>query len=112
MQQVHGTLPLDTFARCHFTQELYRMTWGWEPRCSYEVDPDDENPFPLYGNWATPEGNFFCERYDGCPPCEDSIRGPRKSVTTKNDPTSDSSRSAAPNNGTPHYSITPHNQPA
>ena len=33
--------------------ELYRMTWGWEPRCSYEVDPDDENPFPLYGNFET-----------------------------------------------------------
>jgi len=58
--------------------ELYRMTWGWEPRCSYEVDPDDENPFPLYGNWATPDGKcFFCEWYDDCPPCEDSIRGPR-----------------------------------
>jgi hypothetical protein len=58
------------------------MTWGWEPRCSYEedvddeVDSDDENPYP-YGNWATPDGNFFCEWYDGCPPCEDSIRGPR-----------------------------------
>jgi hypothetical protein len=41
-----------------------------------EVDSDDENPYP-YGNWATPDGNFFCEWYDGCPPCEDSIRGPR-----------------------------------
>ena len=75
--RIHGTIPLDTFARCHFTQELYRMTWGWEPRCSYEVEPDDENPFPLYGNWATPDGQcFFCEWYDDCPPCEDSIRGP------------------------------------
>jgi hypothetical protein len=76
--RIHGTIPLDTFARCHFTQELYRMTWGWEPRCSYEVEPDDENPSPLYGNWATPDGMcFFCEWYDDCPPCEDSIRGPR-----------------------------------
>ena len=31
------------------------MTWGWEPRCSYEVEPDDENPFPLCGNWETPD---------------------------------------------------------
>ena len=47
-------------------------------RCSYEVEPDDENPFPLYGNWETPDGKrFFCEWYDDCPPCEDSIRGPR-----------------------------------
>ena len=76
--RIHGTIPLDTFARCHFTQELYRMTWGWEPRCSYEVEPDDENPSPLYGNWETPDGKrFFCEWYDDCPPCEDSIRGPR-----------------------------------
>ena len=46
-------------------------------RCSYEVEPDDENPFPLYGNWETPDGKcFFCEWYDDCPPCEDSIRGP------------------------------------
>ena len=29
------------------------------------VDPDDENPFPLYGNWETPDGKrFFCEWYD------------------------------------------------
>ena len=75
--RIHGTIPLDTFARCHFTQELYRMTWGWEPRCSYEVEPDDENPSPLYGNWETPDGNnFFCEWCDDCPPCRDSIRGP------------------------------------
>ena len=53
------------------------MKWGWEARCSYEVEPDDENPFPLYGNWETPDGKrFFCEWYDDCPPCEDSIRGP------------------------------------
>jgi hypothetical protein len=75
--RIHGAIPLDTFARCHFTQELYRMKWGWEARCSYEVDPDDENPFPRYGNWVTPDGkHFFCEWYDDCPPCEDSIRGP------------------------------------
>jgi hypothetical protein len=30
--RIRGTISLDTFARCHFTQELYRMTWGWEPR--------------------------------------------------------------------------------
>jgi hypothetical protein len=79
--RIHGTLPLDTFARCHFTQELYRMTWGWEPRCSYEVELDEdyyeENPLP-YGNWTTPDGkNFCCAWYDDCPPCEDSIRGTR-----------------------------------
>ena len=52
------------------------MKWGWEARCSYEVEPDDENPFPLYGNWETPGGKrFFCEWYDDCPPSEDSIRG-------------------------------------
>jgi hypothetical protein len=79
--RIHGTLPLDTFARCHFAQELYRMRWSWEPRCSYEeevdveVDSDDENPC---GNWETPDGNnFFCEWYDDCPPCSASIRGPR-----------------------------------
>ena len=53
------------------------MTWDWEPRCSYEVEPDDENPTVLYGNWETPDGKrFFCAWYDDCPPCEDSIRGP------------------------------------
>ena len=37
----------------------------------------EENPLP-YDNWTTPDGkNFFCEWYDDCPPCEDSIRGPR-----------------------------------
>lgn len=31
----------------------------------------------LFGNWETPDGNnFFCEWYDDCPPCRDSIRGP------------------------------------
>ena len=94
--RIRGTIPLDTFARCHFTQELYRMKWGWEARCSYEwtwttrtpwwtwttrtpsrVDLDDESPFPLYGNWEMPDGKrFFCEWYVDCPPCEDSIRGP------------------------------------
>jgi hypothetical protein len=57
------------------------MAWGWEPRCSYEEELDDdyyeENPLP-YGNWTTPDDkNFFCEWYDDCPPCKDSIRGPR-----------------------------------
>ena len=28
--RIHGAIPLDTFARCHFMQELYRMKWGWE----------------------------------------------------------------------------------
>ena len=52
------------------------MTWGWEVRCSYEMEPDDENPSPLYGNWETPDGKcFFCEWYDDCPSCEDSICG-------------------------------------
>ena len=94
--RIHGAIPLDTIARCHFTQELYRMKWGWEARCSYEwtwttrtpwwtwttrtpsrVDLDDESPFPLYGNWEMPDGKrFFCEWYVDCPPCEDSIRGP------------------------------------
>ena len=37
----------------------------------------EENPLP-YGNWTTHDGNnFFCEWYDDCPPCKDSIRGPR-----------------------------------
>ena len=47
------------------------------------MDSDDENPLRMYevsrlfGNWETPDGNnFFCEWYDDCPPCEDSIRGP------------------------------------
>ena len=83
--RIPGKLPLDTFARCHFAQELYRMRWSWEPRCSYEeagdeeVDSDDD-PYEvsrLFGNWKTPDGNtFFCEWRDDCPPCRDSIRGP------------------------------------
>ena len=76
--RIHGAIPLDTFARCHFTQELYRMKWVWEARCSFEVDADDENPLPCYGNWETPDGKrFLCKWEDDCPPCEDSIRGPR-----------------------------------
>ena len=84
--RIHGKLPLDTFARCHFAQELYRMRWSWEPRCSCEEDEDvevdsDDDPYEvsrLFGNWETPDGNnFFCEWYDDCPPCKDSIRGPR-----------------------------------
>ena len=45
-----------------------------------EVDSDDD-PYEvsrLFGNWKTPDGNnFFCEWCDDCPPCRDSIRGPR-----------------------------------
>ena len=40
--RIHGKLPLDTFACCHFAQELYRMRWSWEPRCSCEEDEDVE----------------------------------------------------------------------
>ena len=79
--RIQGKLPLDTFARCHFTQELYRLAWSCEPRCSFAVERDEdyyeENPL-LYGNWTAHDGkNFFCEWYDDCPPCRDSIRGPR-----------------------------------
>ena len=75
--RIRGAIPLDTFARRHFTQELYRMKWTWEARCSFEVDGDDANPIPRYGNWEMPDGKcFICKWKDDCPPCEDSIRGP------------------------------------
>jgi hypothetical protein len=56
-------------------KSAFSRTAHWEHRCSYEadvddeVDEDDENPYP-YGSWATPDGNFFCEWYDGCPPAK------------------------------------------
>ena len=51
------------------------------PTCSYEVEGDDANPIPRYGNWPsnweTPDDKrFFCQWKDDCPPCEDSLRGP------------------------------------
>ena len=73
--RIDGAITLDKFARCHFTQELYRMKWAWEVRCTLEEC--DTVPNPLYGNWETPDGKrFFCQWTDECPPCEDSLRSP------------------------------------
>ena len=55
----------------------WRQTAATERFAAYLDIYYEENPLP-YGNWTTHDGkNFFCEWYDDCPPCKDSIRGPR-----------------------------------
>jgi hypothetical protein len=57
------TLSLATFARCHCTQELFRMKWACAPRNSWALKAtEQELTVSPHGNWETADGKrFFCQ---------------------------------------------------